>query len=134
MAFIIAFAPMFAKIQLMSHIITCLISLVIMQKLLVFLVSQQLTSNIFVERLKLITQMGWSRDCVASDYEFNTFKVVVSFIQFMKCHHLVNFIHVIEFSLVEKFHCLVHFIHVVKLHQLIHFIHMVFLIIYVVNY
>jgi hypothetical protein len=103
-----------------------------LQKLLVILVSQHLTSNIFVERLKLITQMGWSHDCVASDCEFNPFKVVVSFIHVMKFHDLVNFIHFIEFSL-AKFHCLVHFIHVVKLHQLVHFIHVVLPIIYVVR-
>jgi hypothetical protein len=40
-----------------------------LQKLLVIIVSQHLTSNIFVERLKLITQVGWSHDC-----EFNPFK------------------------------------------------------------
>jgi hypothetical protein len=51
-----------------------------LQKLLFIFVSQPLTSNICGERLKLIIQMGWSHDCVASDCEFSPFKVVVKFI------------------------------------------------------
>lgn len=43
-----------------------------LQNLLVILVSQHLTIKHFhVESLKLITQMGWNHDCVASDCEFN---------------------------------------------------------------